>query len=59
MIINARFLTQNITGVQRYATELSRELLKLDIYLTLVSPNNIMYNEIAYEFNVTIAGKKT
>jgi len=59
IVINARFLTQNITGVQRYAIELSRELIKLNDDITFVAPHNIIHQEIAKTFNVKIIGKKT
>lgn len=59
MIINARFLTQHVTGVQRYAIELSRELIKLKPDIKFVAPHNIIHQGIAKEFDVKIVGKKT
>lgn len=42
IIINSRFLTQPITGVQRYAREVTRELIKLNKNeVILVAPKNI------------------
>lgn len=60
IVVNARFLTQKITGVQRFAIELSRELVK--IYgdkIKFVAPGNIVQKEIAEEFHVEIVGRKS
>lgn len=56
--VNARFLTQSITGVQRYAIEISRELRILygdDI--VFVAPHGIIQHEYAKEFGVLTVGK--
>ncbi len=37
-IVNARFLTQRVTGIQRFATEIARELLHLRTDVTLAVP---------------------
>lgn len=37
-IVNARFLTQRTTGIQRFATEITRELLRLRPDVTLAVP---------------------
>lgn len=58
VVINARFLTQSITGSQRFAIELCREFKK--IYsgeILFVSPDNIMHKEIADEFGVKTMGR--
>lgn len=52
IIINARFLTQEVTGVQRYAIEISRELKKLCPDIVFVAPRNIKNIEIADELDV-------
>ena len=60
LIINARFLTQNITGVQRFAIEISKQINKLygdDIQF--VSPKNIIHKNLAKELNVKVIGNKT
>lgn len=58
--VNARFLTQDLTGVQRFAIELSRELVKfLGDSVKFVSPCNVIQKKIAEEFHVEIVGKKT
>jgi len=59
VIINCRFLTQNITGVQRYAIEITKKLLDAndDVTYTCVSPHGIIYNDLADLFNVNIIGR--
>lgn len=60
IIINARFLTQQITGVQRYAIEIClclRRLLGNNVLL--VAPHNILYSEYAQELNVMEIGRYT
>ena len=60
LYINARFLTQNITGVQRFAIEISKQLKRLyknDI--EFVSPKNIIHIDLANELYVKIIGNTT
>lgn len=57
IIINARFLTQRITGVQRYAIEMSRALKKIDSSVRFVAPDGIIHHELAKELGVEIVGK--
>lgn len=58
LVVNARFLTQNITGVQRYAIEISRHLKTiLNNKVLFVSPKNIIHNKIAEELEVCVVGK--
>jgi glycosyltransferase involved in cell wall biosynthesis len=40
IVINARFLTQSLTGVQRFALEISRELKKIDPAITCLMPKH-------------------
>lgn len=47
IVVNARFLTQPITGVQRYGIEISLQLKKLDPNIVFVSPKNIIHHDIA------------
>lgn len=57
LIINARFLTQNITGVQRFAIEISKELKK--IYgerIRFVVPHNILHHDLAHELGAEVIG---
>src|SRR3972149_8611226 len=57
IIVNSRFLTQKITGVQRNAIEISRELRKLYPDITFISPQNIYHRNIASELNVILFGR--
>lgn len=57
MIINARFLCQKITGVQRFAIELSKEIKKLDPSVVFVSPRNIVHKKLAEELEVITFGR--
>ncbi|MBF0555900.1 MAG: glycosyltransferase family 4 protein [Nitrospirae bacterium] len=50
VVINARFLTQPFTGVQRYALEISRHLSGRDI--TFVSPSGPVKTEASRGLNV-------
>lgn len=53
--INGRFLTQPVTGVQRFAIELCEELFKLDLKVKLISPKNVLHKDLAKKFkNQTI-----
>lgn len=59
-IVNARFLTQPITGVQRYAIEISRELKKiLGDEIVLVAPHGIIQHEYAKDLKAITIGKHT
>ena len=60
LIINSRFLTQEITGVQRFAIEISlrlKDLLKDNVLF--VAPYNVIQSEIAKRLNVQIIGNHT
>lgn len=58
--INARFLTQNLTGVQRFAIEISLRLKKaLGNEVLFLSPNNIVQKKYAKQLEVHIIGKHT
>lgn len=60
-VINCRFLTQPITGVQRYGIELTRHLLKNNdgIKFICVSPKGILNTELEKEFKVKIIGSQS
>lgn len=61
IVVNARFLTQSLTGVQRFALEISRALQKLykkeDILF--LAPYNIKLNAEAEELNAIKIGTHT
>jgi glycosyltransferase involved in cell wall biosynthesis len=56
LVVNARFLTQPISGVQRYAIEVCLELKKIIPDLTFVAPKNINHHDVANELGVQIIG---
>ncbi|MBR3071706.1 glycosyltransferase family 1 protein [Fibrobacter sp.] len=59
--VNARFLTQPITGVQRFALEISRglQLLCNKNEIKFFAPHNILQEAEANEFDVEIIGSHT
>ncbi|WP_232487318.1 glycosyltransferase family 4 protein [Azotobacter chroococcum] len=57
--VNARFLTQPITGVQRYSLEISRQLSSLLPSIKFVAPKNIIHHEIARALGVEVVGSRT
>ncbi|WP_028845354.1 glycosyltransferase family 4 protein [Thermodesulfovibrio thiophilus] len=59
LVIASRFLTQPITGVQRYAIEISKTIKKLNTKYNIlfVSPQNIIHNKIANILSVKKIGK--
>jgi glycosyltransferase involved in cell wall biosynthesis len=59
LVINARFLTQKITGVQRYAIELSKELKKIFPGIKFITPKNVMHHALAEELGAERYGKLT
>jgi len=59
IIINARFLTQKLTGVQRFAIEIARQLKVLIPTVRFVAPSNIIHHNLAKEFDVLVIGKRS
>ncbi len=60
IVINSRFLTQNITGVQRFAIEISLRLKKaLGNEVLFLSPNNIVQTDYAKQLDAQVIGKRT
>ena len=57
IFVNARFLTQPISGVQRYGIECSRQIKRLAESVTFLSPSNIIHHEVAKELDVQVIGK--
>lgn len=57
IVINGRFLSQKITGVQRFAHEIIRELDKMandySFYIKIIAPQNIIY-ELEYLINIKL-----
>jgi len=60
LVVNSRFLTQNITGVQRFAIEISKLLkILLGEKVQFVSPKSIIDDELAKELGVKTIGSKS
>lgn len=58
LLVNSRFLTQQITGVQRYSIEISKEIKKiLKKEVIFLTPNNIIHKEVAEELEAKMIGK--
>jgi len=57
--INARFLTQRLTGVQFYALEISKRLKNSKEEIIFVCPPNIIHKELAKELDAKIIGKNS
>ncbi|WP_299213016.1 glycosyltransferase family 1 protein [uncultured Aquimarina sp.] len=57
--VNARFLTQKVTGVQRYAIEICKLLPKevLGKKIVFLAPQGAMLNPLFKEFNSVVVGK--
>lgn len=58
IIINARFLTQPITGVQRYAIELSKALKQKQFEALWLTPHNIIHTDLAKTLQAKVIGTK-
>src|ERR1700750_1071551 len=57
IVVNARFLTQKITGVQRFAIEISKILRKLNEEIFFVTHTGILDNQLASELGAIVIGK--
>ncbi|MGA0559394.1 glycosyltransferase family 4 protein [Larkinella sp. VNQ87] len=57
VVVNARFLTQPITGTQRVGIELGMRLRKLLPDITFLTPHNILQNDIANDLGATVYGR--
>ena len=58
--VNARFLTQNVTGVQRFATELSKQLKDLfGDNIKFLCLKNVVNKDVFEELRAVIFGKHT
>ncbi len=58
-IVNARFLTQSITGVQRYAIEISLRLKEINPSIRFLVPKNVIHLDLAKLLDVEIIGENT
>jgi len=59
LAVNCRFLSQRLTGVQRAAIELSKQIKLLDPSVAFLAPKNILYKDLAENLNVTTIGNLT
>ncbi|WPV02348.1 glycosyltransferase family 1 protein [Mucilaginibacter sp. cycad4] len=57
IIVNARFLTQKLTGAQRFAIEIAKRLKTMMPGVVFVAPLNVIHHELATQLNVIIIGK--
>ncbi len=57
IFVNARFLTQKPTGVQRFAFEISRALKNIRNDIAFVSPHGIVNHDMADELNPITIGR--
>ncbi|MBI5055310.1 MAG: glycosyltransferase family 4 protein [Nitrospirae bacterium] len=59
IFINSRFLSQNITGVQRYAAEISKQIKRLYPDTAFISPLNTINKRLSKELTPASIGKTT
>ena len=59
LFVNARFLTQPLSGVQRYGIECSRQIKMLLPDTIFLCPNNVIHTYVAKELDAKIIGKRT
>ncbi|GAB3329576.1 glycosyltransferase family 1 protein [Larkinella ripae] len=57
VVVNARFLTQPVTGTQRVGIELGLRLKNLLPDITFLTPHNILQKDIASELGATVYGR--
>lgn len=57
LTVNARFLTQRLTGVQRYAIEISRRLKTMRPDIRFLAPTGVIHAAIARELGVETVGR--
>lgn len=57
LVVNARFLTQPLTGVQRYALECSIQIKQIIEDAVFVAPDAILHTEAAARLGAKIIGK--
>lgn len=56
VVVNARFLTQGVTGVQRFAMEICLRLKQLLKDVEFVTPNDVIQKDAFRELNAKIVG---
>ena len=58
LVVNCRFLSQKITGTQKFAIEICKELNAEYKDIMFIAPPNIIQKEIANKLNVKIVGSR-
>ncbi|MFD2563576.1 glycosyltransferase family 4 protein [Aquimarina rubra] len=56
VVVNCRFLTQPVSGVQRFAIEICKELKKANLDIIFVAPKNIIHKSLAKQLDVVEIG---
>ncbi len=56
IVVNSRYLSQPLTGVQRYAIEISKKLKKIDPEIRFFAPKNILYDDLVDQLEVEVVG---
>ena len=59
IFLNCRFLSQQITGVQRYAIEIAKQLKSLAPNIRFVCPRNVIHEKLVDELQAERIGKLT
>ncbi len=59
LVVDCSFLSQKITGTQKFASEICKALKKQDDSIVFVSHPNILQKELAEKLNVKIIGHKS
>lgn len=59
LYVNARFLTQEMTGVQRFSEQICLALSEVRNDIVFVSPKGILRKEVSERLNVKIIGERT
>ncbi|ADI15958.1 glycosyltransferase family 4 protein [Truepera radiovictrix] len=59
LFVNARFLTQPMTGVQRYAAEVARRLKRARPATRFLVPRNVLHTGLADELGAEVTGRLT
>ena len=59
IVVNARFLCQEITGVQRSAVEIARRVRTMDGAIRFVTHAGIKHDDLAEELGVEVLGNRT
>ena len=59
LFINARFLTQPVSGVQRYGIECSRQIKALYPDCVFVTPVGVLHHDVAKELGAIVVGKRS